>query len=249
MDNKYIDKVIGEMKPFLDEQGFALKDDNSFLGENKAFKVEYKEEKQMYILSCAEVQDGNIGEYTQLDAWLFDDSQNAKDAQAVGIDFTGSVRKALGIKPKRNIAQDIDVALPSMNKSGSITVSGFAKKLLDIFPVLKDEYKAHVAHYGNFLYLNFFGEKVAPVLKELIKENNKKQIKKIYDLFNDVYVHGDKDAVNAEIILLCAVAYNDEVAKNNIDEMLSENTHFYQGFNNFLSVFKTNRKLKNTLIK
>ena len=68
-------------------------------------------------------------------------------------------------------------------------------------------------------------------------------------MFNDVYVHGDKDAVNAEIILLCAVAYNDEVAKNNIDEMLSENTHFYQGFNNFLSVFKTNRKLKNTLIK
>ena len=32
---------------------------------------------------------------------------------------------------------------------------------------LKDDYKEHIATYGNFLYINFFGEKLVPQLKNL----------------------------------------------------------------------------------
>ena len=247
VDNKYIDKVTGEMSGFLSEQGFKLGDGNVFTGEKKAFKVEYNEEKQMYILFAADIEEGKTGEFSQVDAWLFDDSQNAKDAESVGIDFTATARKILGIKIKRSSA-DIDVALPSMNKSGSITVTGFTKKLLDIFPTLKEEYKQHVAENGNFLYLHFLGEKVAPLIKGVMLENNKKQVKKIYDLLADIYVHGDKEAVNAELALLCAAAYDDETVENNIYEMLCENTHFLQGFGNLLISFKANKKLKNTMV-
>ncbi len=249
VDNKYIDKVTGEMSTLLFEQGFKLSEDNVFTGEKKAFKVEYNDEKQMYILLAADVEEGNVGEFSQVDAWLFDDSQNAKDAEAVGIDFTASARKILGIKIKRNNVGDIDVALPSMNKSGSITVTGFTKKLLDIFPTLKDEYKIHVATNGNFLYLHFLGEKVAPLIKGVMLENNKKQVKKIYDLLADIYVHGDKEAVNAELVLLCAAAYDDATVENNIYEMLAENTHFLHGFGNLLISFKSNKKLKATMLK
>ena len=48
-------------------------------------------------------------------------------------------------------------------------IAGFTKKMLDVFPTLKDEYKAHITKYGNFLYLNFFGEYLVPVLKNLFE--------------------------------------------------------------------------------
>ncbi len=247
VDNKYIDKVTGEMNGFLSEQGFKFGEGNVFTGESKAFKVEYNGEKQMYVLLAADIEDGKVGEFSQVDAWLFDDSQNAKDAESVGIDFTASIRNILGIKPKRNAVADVD--LPSMNKSGSITVTGFTKKLLDIFPTLKDEYKVHVATNGNFLYLHFLGEKVAPLIKGVMLENNKKQVKKIYDLLADIYVHGDKEAVNAELALLCAAACDDSTVENNIYEMLSVNNHFLQSFGNLLISFKSNKKLKTTMLK
>ena len=80
------------------------------------------------------------------------------------------------------------------------------------------------------------------------KHNNKKQVKKIYDLLADIYVHGDKEAVNAELALLCAAAYDDETVENNIYEMLSVNNHFLQGFGNLLISFKSNKKLKVTML-
>ena len=146
MDNRYYDRVIGEMQPFFDEHGFAVQDDGSFKNDTKSVKIQYDEQRQMYTLSAADIADGNIGDYSEINAWLFDDSQNAKDAVSVGVDFVGSLRKNMGIKIKRtNTGNDIE--LPSVSKGGSITITGFTKKMLDFFPVLKDDYKNHIAEY------------------------------------------------------------------------------------------------------
>ena len=80
----------------------------------------------MNLLLVADIEDDKIGEYTEINAWLFDDTQNAKDAVSVGIDFTASLRKLLGIKTKR--ASNTEIELPSFSKGGSITITGFTKK-------------------------------------------------------------------------------------------------------------------------
>ena len=50
MDNRYYSSVIEEMQPFFDEHGFSAREDGSFLSENRSVKIEYSEEKQMYLL-------------------------------------------------------------------------------------------------------------------------------------------------------------------------------------------------------
>lgn len=247
MDNRYYDRVIEEMQPFFDEQCFKLTEDGGFKNDKKAVKVQYDESRQMYTLSAADIEDGNIGEYAEINAWLFDDSQNAKDAAAVGIDFTASLRKSLGIKIKRTAGAEVE--LPSLSKSGSVTVTGFTKKMLDFFPVLKDSYKDHIAEYGNFLYLNFFGEYLVPQIKTVLSSDNKKQIKKLFDLLDDLYVKGDKDTVNTIVALLCAAAYNDEKVKEAVRQMLESDKHFLSSFDNFLPVFPKSKKLSAALIK
>lgn len=247
MDNRYYSNVISEMQGFLDDNGFKAEED-SFVNDTRKISVKFDEEKQTYSLLVAEKTDDEFGEMTAINTWLFDDTQNAKDAESVGIDFVNSLRKNMGIRLARGGAAG-SVELPSANKSGAMTVTGFTKKMLDIYPVLKDDYKEHVAVYGNFLYVNFFGDKLVPLLKESLAEGGKKQIKKLYDVFGDAYVKGDKDTVNIMIAILCAAAYKDEKVDASIKEMLAENSHFLQGYQNFTSVFHKSKKLFNSLVK
>ena len=248
MDNRYFDKVIEEMQPFFDELAFKVQEDGSYKNDTRLVKVEYSEPRQMYTLSAAEISDGEQGELKEINAWLFDDSQNAKDAAAVGVDFTATLRKNMGIRLKRT-ADGSNVELPSFSKGGSITVTGFAKKMLDFFPALKDEYKNHIAVNGNFLYLNFFGEYLVPNIKQVMASGNKKQIKKLYDILEDMYVKGDRDTVNSVVAVLCAAAYNDEKTTAAIKEMLDTDKHFLSSFECFMPMLAKNKKLTASLIK
>ena len=248
MDNRYYENVIKEMQPFLDENGIKNIGNDIYANESKQFSVVYNEDRQMYILSVADIEeDGAVTEFKEINAWLFDDSQNAKDAEAVGIDFVNTMRKELGIKIKRAVNNDIE--LPSASKTGAMTVTGFAKKMLDVFPSLKDEYKEHISVYGNFLYINFFGEHLVPLMNNLFVTGTKKQIKKLYDVFEVAYVKGDRDTVNIMIALLCAASYNDEKATEAVKEMLSADAHFTASYINFIPVFPKNKKLFSALIK
>lgn len=246
MDNRYLENVIGEMQPFFDENGIKSNGD-SYSSDNKSIIVKYDDDRQMYTLSVADIDEDGIGEYREINSWLFDDSQNAKDAQSVGIDFVASLRKELGIKHKRISNNQID--LPTAAKGDNYNVSAFTKKMLDVFPALKDEYKGHIATYGNFLYLNFFGEHLVPRLVRLFEEGTKKQIKKFYDVVEDAYAKGDKDTVNLIVALLTAASYENKEVNVAILEMLSENKHFQNSYTMFIPFFAKNKKLKSALIK
>ena len=246
MDNRYYDSVIKEMKPFLDENG--LKEvEGGFANETKKIAVRYDDAKQTYSLFVAvKDEEGNFGEETAVNTWLFDDSQTEKDAVSVGIDFVNSLRKELGVKMAKRGA---DVSLPTASKNGGMNVTGFAKKMLDVFPVLKDDYKEHIAVYGNFLYLNFFGEKLVPQMISLFENGTKKQIKKLYDVFEDAYVKGDKDTVNVMIAVITACGCKNVACDTAIKEMLSDNKHFLQAYESFKPMLLRDKKLYSALVK
>ncbi|MGI6280048.1 MAG: DUF7674 family protein [Acutalibacteraceae bacterium] len=248
MDNRYYDNVIAEMKPFLDENNFKPCD-QGFENGVKKIAVKYDTDNQTYSLFVASKdEDGNYGEMRAVNTWLFDDTQNAKDAAAVGLDFTATLAKELGLKPVAGTVNPT-VELPTISKDGAMTVSGFTKKMLDVFPDMKEAYKEHIAVYGNFLYVNFFGEYLVPLVKSLLAGGNKKQIKKLYDVFEDAYIKGDKDTVNIMIAVICAAAYNDEAAKKAAEDMMSADSHFLASYRNFASILPKNKKLMAALIK
>ncbi len=241
MDNRYYDNVIAEMKPFLDEQGFALEADGSFKNDKKQIKVEYNEARQMFLLLAAEPE----GEYKEINAWLFDDSQTERDAEAVGIDFCESLRGELGARKTRNISAQID--LPTAKDSS--TVTGFAKKVLDVYPQFKDAYKAHIMCYGNFLYLEFFSTTLVPQIKQVLTSGNKKSVKKLSELLSTAYTEGDKATTNTAVAVLAAAASGDAATAEAARAMLADNSHFLQAFNNLLPIVEKNKKINNALVK
>ena len=248
MDNRYFENVIKEMQPFFDQNGFK-EIDGVYKSDKKVASVEYNDERQMYILKTADIAEDGSYELAEANAWLFDDSQNAKDAEAVGIDFTSTLKAELGIKHTRSATAASAVDLPTASKDGAYNVTAFTKKMLDVFPVLKDEYKAHVARYGNFLYLNFFGEKLVPQIKAVILENNKKNVKKLYDVFQNAYLQGDRDTVNTVVAVIAAACVGDDKVKENVIAALGENKHFIDSLTQFIPVISSNKKLSAALLK
>ncbi len=246
MDNRYLDIVVNEMAPFLEENGFKLQENGSYLSDKKAVAVEYSEERQMYILKMADVEDGKATEMLEACAWLFDDSQNAKDAEAVGIDFVSTIRDNLGIKRTRSAAAQVELPTAS---NGNYNISAFTKKVLDIYPQFKDTYKEHVAKYGNFLYLNFFGETLVPQIKTVLSENNKKSVKKLYEMLENGYVQGDKDTVNAIVACVAAACLDNETVTVNAQAMLEADTHFKKSVTEFTKALAKNAKLKAAFVK
>lgn len=248
MDNRYFENVIKEMQPFFDQNGFK-EIDGVYKSDKKVASVEYNDERQMYILKTADIAEDGSYELAEANAWLFDDSQNAKDAEAVGIDFTSTLKAELGIKHTRSATAASAVDLPTASKDGAYNVTAFTKKMLDVFPVLKDEYKAHVARYGNFLYLNFFGEKLVPQIKAVILENNKKNVKKLFDVFQNAYLQGDRDTVNTVVAVIAAACVGDDQVKENVIAALGENKHFIDSLTQFIPVISSNKKLSAALLK
>ena len=248
MDNRYLENVIAEIQPFFDENDFKAVD-GIFKNDKKAVIVEYNDDRQMYVLKTADIEDDEELSFSEVNAWLFDDSPNAKDAEAVGIDFTNTLKSQLGIKHTRSGALANSIDLPTASKDGSYNVTAFTKKMLDVFPSLKDEYKEHVAVYGNFLYLNFFGEKLVPQIKAVLTENNKKSVKKLFDVFENGYLQGDRDTVNTLVAVLAAACVNDDTVKANAIAALGENKHFSDALTQLIPVIASNKKLSAALLK
>lgn len=246
MDNRYFDGVIAEMQSFFDEQGIKPVSDGVFANDKKSLLIEYNDAKQMYVLKGADIENGETGEYAVLSEYLFDDSQTEKDAVSVGIDFVETLRSSLGVKVKRTATP---VELPTAQKGDALNVSGFTKRVLDVYTMYKDSYKAHVATRGTYLYMEFFAETLIPQIRTVLSTNEKKQVKKLYELLNDGYLHGDKETVNIVVACLAAAVYNDEALKTAAVAMLENNAHFKTSFENFVLAFAKNKKLLAALVK
>lgn len=245
MNNKCRNAVISEMKSLLDSQGFVYENDY-YKNETKAVKIDYDEVAKLYILSIANVVDGNIGEFSTASTWLFDENQTENDAKAVGVDFADTLRTAMGIKASRVSS---NVALPTTEKGESINVLTLTQKLLAIFPQYKDDYKQEVADYGKFLYVDFLTSKFVPEIKDLISSKNKKQLKKLFDMLDEMYINGDSVTSDMVVILISSAVFGDSERIETAASFMEESKHMRTCVNEMLKELKSNKKLQIAVIK
>lgn len=245
MENRYYDVVVEEMGSFFEENGFK-ENEGVFVSDTKALKIEYDEAKHIYKLLAADVNEGNIGEYAEISAYLFDDGQNRSDAVSVGIDFVDSARKAMGIKAARkNVSGEAE--LPSANASNSVTVATLIAKLLAIYPEFKETYKAETTSKGKFLYLDFSTEYFVPEIRKTLESGNKKAVKKLIDMLCEIFVSGDRASVNLVIALLAsAIGTNGDRFKIACDRM-EDCPHLVTAVNNEISILAKDKKLQKAL--
>lgn len=245
MDKKYFDAIIGEMQVLFDGQKFTKQDD-VYKNDQKAVKIEYNEEAKQFVLLVADINEGETGEFSAASSWLFDETQNERDAATVGVDFADTLRIQLGIKKERSAA---NVDLPVADKNDTATISALTQKLLANFPQFKEAYKESVQKHNKFLYLDFFAEKFVPAIKQLMETGTKKQNKKLFDMLSEMYNTGNGETTDAVVAIICAVIYNDEKKAQLFAEYTNENKHMKTAVREFTKILSKNTKLQTALIK
>ena len=243
MENRYFDVILEEMSAFLNENGF--KEENGvYLNEKYALKIEYDETRQVYNLSIAAKGENGIGEYTNISAYLFDESQTKADAISVGIDFVDSAQKAMGIKAGYRGGAAID--LPTA-QGENVTVSTLTAKLLANYPELKEVYKAEVDEKGKYLYLDFSARYFIPEIRKTLNEKNKKAVKKLIDMLCEMFVAGDRATTDLVIALLAGAIGKDAERFKTATEKMEECPHLITAVNNGVAVLVKNKKFAKAL--
>ena len=88
-----------------------------------------------------------------------------------------------------------------------------------------------------------------PQIKSVLTENNKKSVKKLFDVLQNGYLQGDRDTVNTIVAVVAAACVNDETIKANAIVALGDNKHFIDSITQFIPVVSSNKKLSSALLK
>ncbi len=106
----------------------------------------------------------------------------------------------------------------SQARSGALSYDAntLGDRFTKIYPELRDEYKNNIELYDEFLAEDFFVNHGNAAVLETIRENDKLKMRKLFNLFNDIYEDGTNDTQSlvAVTILGVTISDNPELLKN-----------------------------------
>ncbi len=245
LNEKARETILNGMKPFMDECGFKEKD-GYYTNDKRSFSVDYDESRRQFILNVAEVRPDDFdgaGAYSEQAAWLFDEHHDEKDAELIAQDFCDTLRGLMGMKVAFASGMR-EVSLPNKAAPGTTPgIEAFAQRFLTLFPQYKETYKDELAQRGEFLYDHFFSSYAVPLLREYVQQNNKKQIKKMFDMLEDYYSEGDRVVTSTiSYSILSEALGTDEALWKTAEEYMGNTPLLKQNGQHIRSFLETSRK-------
>lgn len=225
MNQKAFDLIVSKLAGVLEAKGFQrqselVQEENGtmalFIGEATVYSVLYNEEETRFELRSADMTDeGPDDNWRSISNWIFDEEHDGiKEAESIANDFIetlqGSNRQEAIRRAKRKAHKDKD------NNPDPIF---FFKRLVAVFPELKEEINYETVAYESFRGVTFAREHVLPKVQAQAKKKGADSTKKLAALFEDFYKNGDMDVRSIiSMVLLNGVGDQD---RNNILEHMS----------------------------
>ncbi len=212
----------------------------SFKGEGKALKIEHFNKK---IALYGVMKDGDIleSDYTKIAETLFDpDEANEKDVRYVINDFSDTLLETFGSKDSKAGAKlklPIPVSKAAVaSGSSSYDPNTLASRFTTVYPELREQYKANIEKYGQFLPEDFFMNYGNQVVLDTIKQNNPTAMRKLFKLLNEIYSDGTNETQSLICVTILGSMNNDqELLANCVDYMSDELTGPVININRYLA--------------
>lgn len=197
-----------------------------FKGEGKALRLEHFDNR---LALLAAVKDGEItdGDFSQLSLSLLDAGQaDDKDVKYITNEFGETISE----KFAPGSAKAAKAKLPppvskAAAKSGAMAYDAntLANRLTTIYSELRGEYKANCERYGEFLAEEFFVNYGTPAVIATIKKNDKQEMKRLFNLLNEIYDDGTNDIQSLIAVTILGALDNDrELLANCVDYMSAD---------------------------
>ena len=128
-------------------------------------------------------------EWKTMATWMFDpETDSEKEAESIGNDFAENVSSPVFkqiSRPKKKKKKESD--------DGNGDPVFFSKRLINIFPELRDEIREEQDSYEDFRAVTFTKEHIVPKVMELLSEGTQSEIDKLSDILSAQYSYGDID--------------------------------------------------------
>lgn len=196
MDQKYFSIINNKVNNVLEPLGYKKNNVISendeitslFTGTDMAYMIIYYNDRKVVVLqACAMTEDGPDNEWKSMATWMFDpEADGEREAESIGNDFAETLRgpikaKTRSQKKKKN------------SDDGNADPLFFSKRLVNVFPELKEEIRDEQDGYDPFRGVTFTREHVVPKVNALLKRGSKQDINKLGAILNAQYNNGDID--------------------------------------------------------
>ena len=208
-------------------------------GKKGTAKIEFFEGKISLFCSAADAQSAVDNDYKKVSMSLFNpETVDDKDIKYIVNDFSDGITETYGKKEKAGSSKKLPQPVSkSAVKSGSVyyDLVSLGSRFVGVYPELKDDYRMNIEKYGEFLADEFFLTCGNARFRETVKQNDPVQMKKLFNMLNDVYNDGTNQVQSVIVVTILGSLYDDDQLLANCTDYMDDMT---------LSVIETNKLLK-----
>lgn len=223
MNYSFMDTITERVAEVLEAKGYQKQNVDTdkdyaslFTGESNAYMVVYNAKKQLTALKVCGMEDGQPdNQWKSISTWIFDPEKDGnKEINSIANDFTdflsGGKPKLTNKTKKKNRSND----------DGNTEPKFLCKRLVNIFPELKEEIWAEEDGYDPFRGVTFTEQHILPKIQQLMLTNDTQKIQKLAVILNAQYAAGDLSTRSIiTVVILNSINPKDE---EKIEEYLSE---------------------------
>lgn len=198
-----------------------------YRGEKGRIRIEYENEKIALFIATAEEDDTPDDAISRASLSLLDlENYEERDVQYIADEFSETITNTFTSRRAREGSKKLPTPV-SKAKAKSGTLAYDANTLgsrftADICPALRDEYKSNVELYGEFLAEDFFVNHGNKVVLDIIRKNEKVQMRKLFNLLNDIYEDGTNDTQSLVVVTILGSIAEEPALLDNAKPYFSE---------------------------
>lgn len=196
----------------------------SYAGDGAVLRVEFAGNALGLYYAETAPDTAQKGDFTRLSLSLFEpQTADARDLRYVAEEFseTLAAKFAGGKKPQVKKMPNA-VSKTAVRNGAFYDLPSFGNRFTAIFPELRSAFKANIDKYGEFLADDFFVQYGAPLVLDIIRENDPAKMKKLFNLLNDMYENGVNDVQSLIVVTILGSMNNDETMIANCVDYMSD---------------------------
>lgn len=200
-----------------------------YRGEKGRVRIELDGDKLALFCARADESDTPDDDMHRVSLSLLDlETFNEKDLKYIYEEYNETFQKTFSGKSQHSGKKMPTPVSRTQAKSGAMAYDAntLGSRFTTIYPELRDEYKRNIDTYGEFLAEDFFINHGNAVVLEIIRENDKIKMRKLFNLLNDIYEDGTNDTQS-----LVAVTILGSTLSANLDLLENAQSYFSETMN------------------
>ena len=205
----------------------------SFSGEKGIYRIVYDSSSSIMAFECA-YENSENAEFNTNSRSLFDaESYDERDAKSLANEINDEITSLFKSRKKVDLDKIKMPKAVSRTKAKNGVVSydtdSLANRFATLYPDMKDDIRANIAQYGEFLPETFFMEKGSARIIDVIANGSETDVKKLFKMLNEVYEDGTNEVQDIIGVTILGEMKNDaklmEVADKYMSDYMSGPVH------------------------